>query len=70
MGKHKRLHDWLDYDKIKITCTDGEIFEGCPINVAYADKTESAEDELDIEISENSFVGIKESGVKQIDIIE
>ena len=70
MGKHKRLHDWLDYNRIKITCTDGDIFEGLPINVDYADETESGEDEICIETDKNNFVGIKESEIKQIDIIE
>ncbi len=70
MGKHKRLHDWLDYDRIKIVCINGKTFEGLPINVDYADESESGEDEICINTDDGRFIGIRKSRIKQIDIVE
>lgn len=65
----KRLHDYLDYEKIKIIKKGGTEFEGVPIVVNYSDETISGEDEITIENREGLF-GFIESEIESIEILD
>lgn len=64
-----RLHDYLDYDWIIMTSIDGEIYEGCPIDVDYADESGSGQDELDIRTEKGTYIGLPEGKIRSIVIV-
>ena len=64
----KRLHDYLDSDKIKLITKEGMEFIGVPIVVNYADETASGEEELTIE--GDKLYGFAESEIESIEILD
>ena len=64
----KRLHDYLDYNKIKVITKDKEEYIGVPIVVNYADETVSGEEELTIE--NDKIMGFMESEIESIEILD
>ena len=65
----KRLHDFLDYKKIRIVTKDGRVEEGFTVNVDYAEDNLSGEDEITIENREGLF-GFIESEIESIEILD
>ena len=65
----KRLHDFLDYKKIRIVTKDGRDEEGFTVNVDYAEDNLSGEDEITIENREGLF-GFIESEIESIEILD
>lgn len=55
---------------IRIICSDGDVLEGWPIYVEYADESDSGEDELDLEIRPGHIIGLRESEISHIEIIK
>ena len=64
----KRLHDYLDFNKIRITTITGQKCTGVPLAVTYADESASGEDEIDIE--NDKIWGFKESEIESIEILD
>lgn len=64
----KRLHEYLDCAKVRVTTKNGEEYIGMPIAVIYADESASGEDELDIENSK--ITGFVESEIGSIEILD
>lgn len=64
----KRLHDYLDYAKVRVIAKNGEEYIGAPIAVVYADESASGEDELDIENSK--IISFAESEIESIEILD
>ena len=67
-----RLHDFLGCEWIRVNTLDGKAYEGFPVNVEYADESESGEDEITLESEEWDgplFLGIQESDIESIEII-
>ena len=64
----RRLHDYLDFDKIKVITKEGKEFIGVPIVVNYADETASGEEELTIE--GDKLYGFVESEIESIEILD
>ncbi len=63
-----KLHDYLDFDKIRIVTKDGMEQTGVPIVVNYADETASGEDEITIE--NDRLYGFRESEIKTVEILD
>ena len=51
-------------------CRSGRCFTGSPISVEYSDESESGEDEINIETKSGCIVGLKESEIAYIKILE
>lgn len=64
----KRLHDYLDYDSVKVITKSGEEYIGVPVAVNYADETVSGEEEITIE--NEALWGFTESEIDSIEIID
>ncbi len=64
----KRLHDYLDYAKVRVITKNGEECIGTPIAVIYADESGCGEDELDIE--NGKITGFVESEIESIEILD
>lgn len=65
----RRLHDYLDYDWVKVYARDGMCVEGRPISVIYADESPSGEDELDVE-NRDGITGFAESEIEHVEILK
>ena len=66
----KRLHEYLDFYLICAICKDGSKIEGRPICMDYADYTESGENEIDIETQAGQIIGLRESEIARIEVIQ
>ena len=64
----KRLHDYLDCNRVNVVLKNGDEYVGEPIAVIYADESVSGEDELDIE--NDRIYGFVESKIDHIDILD
>ena len=67
-----RLHDYLGCKWIRVNTVDGKSFEGYPVDVVYADESDSGEDEITLENREwngPQFLGIEESDIDSIQIM-
>ena len=65
----KRLHDYLEYDLINVITTDGNIFEGVPVDVNYADESESGEDEIIIFVEDGKGYCFSQHEIKEISVM-
>lgn len=63
-----KLHDYLDYDKIKVITNDGDSVYGKPICVNYSDDTGMAEDEIVIE--NDKIMSFFESDIQSIIVLD
>ena len=66
----KRLHDYLDFHIIRAILKNGHTYTGRPIVVNYAEDNESGEDEIAIETRPGRIVGLRESEIARIEIVE
>ena len=64
----KRLHDYLDYDIIRVKTKDGNSVTGRPISVLYADESPSGKDELNVENTEG-IAGFTEKEIENVEIV-
>ena len=65
-----KLQDYLDYKYIRVIGKSGEIIEGMPLSVLYADESPYNEDSIDIERQDGTISGFRESEIDRIEIIE
>jgi hypothetical protein len=65
----KKIHDYLDFDLIKVEKKDGAIVVGTPISVLYADESPSGKDELNIENAEG-ITGLTEKEIKSVEVLK
>ena len=62
------LHDYLDFDELSITTTDGRVFIGAPICVNYSDDTGLSSDEIVIE--KDNVISLTEEEIETIEVLK
>lgn len=60
----KKCNQIIDMKRVLITIDDGDMIEGKPINIDYADDTGRSEDAICIETDSGIIVAIDENAIK------
>ncbi len=67
------LDDYLQYKRIKVITNDSQEYEGAPVIVHHAEKQQSGQNEILLDVildARNKFVRIKQKDIKSIEVLQ
>lgn len=67
-GKPMNIWDF-NYQKVRLTYKDGDVFAGRIIEISPAEDEEQGEDCVALELSDGRIIGFYESEIKSIEVI-
>lgn len=62
--------NYVNSKKVKITDIDGNVFSGSVVCVTDAEENETEEDDITIQIGEETIIGFPQSEIKEIEAIK